>query len=237
MQRSIAVLAAALIVVLAAYLYSQSAPHPTVKPVAPVALITAVPIAGFEKGTGPNLAAVRADFANNTWAKDRSTVTPNAATAPDGSKTAAKLTEKGWRQGRHRVETGIEGVVTPGETYTFSIFIKPAERSSIIMEMRDNPGAGGKYGFVIYDLSKRALIKQTGDITDAELQQLPDGWFRLWAAMPYTRPNVVFDIGMTEGNDAVYYGSWWGAGLFLWGPQFEKGTKPGDYNGAVAAVQ
>lgn len=230
MQRTISLVVVALILVLAGYLYFQSAPHRTVEPVAPTALVTAVPIGGLEKGTGENLAAARADFSGQPWAQDGVKVTPNAAAAPDGSNAAALLAETGGA-GRHRILTTVQGTVP--EIYTLSVFAKSKERHGVMLEMTDEKN---KYGRAIFDLSRKVLVSKFGDVADAGLQALPDGWLRVWAAMPYDRDVIGFNIAIMDPDNPdnpIYSGSN-GDGLFIWGVQLEKAKKPGGYHEVAA---
>jgi hypothetical protein len=212
---------------LAGYLYHEAPQHPIVALDEKPALIVAQPIQGLELGNGPNLVAPNGDFTNNRWRTDSAALVSNAATAPDKSNTAVRLVETA-RNDRHRIETSVNGV-TPGEVHTLSLYIKPAERGKIQFEMRD--GKVGKYGNALFDLVRKAVVAESGDVSDSGIQELPDGWLRCWAAMPYATNEAVFNFALIIASGTSYGGSG-GSGLLIWGVQFEPGSRPGGYAAA-----
>jgi hypothetical protein len=188
------------------------------------ALTVAERISGLELGKGPNLAAANSDFASSLWRADSAAVTPNAAIAPDKTSTAARLVETAHND-RHRIETTVAGA-TAGAVHTLSLYVQPAERGQIQFEMRDRKV--GKYGTARFDLARKAVVAEAGDVSDSGIQELPDGWFRCWAAMPYATDAVVFNFGLTTASGVSYFGNS-GAGLLIWGVQLEPGDHPGGY--------
>jgi hypothetical protein len=184
----------------------------------------AQPVSGFELGEGPNLIASNTDFTDRSWKADSAALVPNAAIAPDETSTAARLVEVA-RNDRHRIETTVSGA-TAGEVHTLSLYVKPAEREQIQLEMRD--AKAGKYGSVRFDLDRKAIVAETADVSGSGIQELPDGWFRCWAAMPYDTGLATFDFSLISARGPIYQGNG-GVGLFIWGVQFETGDHPGGY--------
>jgi hypothetical protein len=180
------------------------------------------------KWNGPNLARPSGAFTSNRWRPERVTVVPNAAIAPDGTKTAFRLVET-TDNGLHRIETDVTGA-TASEVHTLSLYVKPAERGAIYFEMRD--GGPGKYGVADFDLMSKTVAGQSGDVMDAGMQELPNGWYRCWAAMPYATGTVVFNFTLQGSSDDKnkYVGNSQ-AGLLIWGVQFEPGNQPRAYAG------
>jgi hypothetical protein len=213
-----------LLIGLAGFLYQEAPRHPVVALEEKPPLVVAQPVPGLQIGKGPNLAAPVANFADARWRSDSATLVPSAATAPDHTTTAFRVVETA-RNDRHRIETAIGGI-TPGETYTLSLYVKPAERGQIQFEMRD--GKVGKYGIAGFDLFRKAVVTESGDVSDSGIQELPDGWFHCWAAMPYATDLVVFNFALITASGVSYWGSG-GAGLFIWGVQIEPGDHPGGY--------
>jgi hypothetical protein len=201
---------------LAGYLYHEAPQHPVVVLDQKPPLVVAQPVAGPQIGKGPNLAETVANFADTRWRADNVALQPNAATAPDQTKSAFRLAETS-RDDRHRIETSIDGI-TPGQGYTLWLYVKPAERSRIGFEMRD--GKIGKYGFAIFDVAHKAAITESGDVSDSGIEELPDGWFRCWATMPYATNQAVFNFALITAGRVSYWGSS-GSGLFIWGVHFE----------------
>ena len=201
---------------LAGFLYYAAPVYPLLLTEAS-GLVTAQPIAGLERGTGPNLALQVADFAGARWRADNVTVVANAAIGPNNAKTAYRLVEAN-DGGLHRIETKIVGAI-PGHPNTLSLFVKAAERSKIRFEMRDEEP--GKYGIVVFDLSSKMVIGTSGDVSDGGMQELPGGWYRCWAAMPYATTTAVFNFALLAENGAGTYAGNSRSGLLIWGVQFE----------------
>ena len=211
---------------LAGYFYCQAPVRRTVSLTETMPLAAAEPVRGVERGQGPNFALARRNFIGASWRQEGVTVVPNAATAPDGTQTADRL-EETRSGGRHRIETSLTGLAT-GEVHTLSLYIKRGERSDVMFEMRDV--TPGKYGFVKFDLRRKAVVAQSGDVSDFGVQELPTGWFRCWAAMPYATDRAVFNFALLSSAAAVEYGGDGRSGLLIWGVQFERGAKPGGYS-------
>jgi hypothetical protein len=218
----------ALLLVLAGYLYSQEHRHATDALTGRLPLSVAGPVQAFERGSGPNLALPVAAFAGGRWRLDQVAVAPSAAVAPDGSKTADRLVETA-DYGRHRIETVVSGV-TAGKVYTLSIYVKPAGRSAMQLEMGDQ--GAGKSGIVQFNFNDAAVTYANADVSDAGVQALPDGWFRCWAATPYSGATAALNVALLGMHGAVAYRGSSSAGLLIWGVQFEPGERPRGYAGA-----
>lgn len=210
---------------LAIYLFVERPIHPTVTK-APSETDSAEPIAAFQPGTGPNLARGVDDFSGKAWQLEGALITAGSEVAPDGTKTAALLRET-HAGNRHRIVTTLDGLA-PGEAYTLSIFVKPGQRRALMLEMTDTPPA--KYGVVRYDLAGEQIAYVGGDIGNAGIQSLPDGWFRLWAAMPYQSAKMAFSVSLLRTPDTIIYPGTKGDGALIWGVQFEPGEIPRDYS-------
>lgn len=221
-----------LLVVFAGYLYWAAPRHPKVDLYVPAlpTFAKAVSVPGLITGNAVNLALQASGFETAKWAKENISATPDVGVAPDGTKTATMLIESN-ASGRHRVETSISGAL-PGQPHTLSLYVKPVQRSAIQFEMRDEQAAG-KYGVSVCDLERGVVSTTQGDVTDAGLQHLPDGWFRCWATMPYTSSSVVFDIWLVRPDGNNLYSGDGRSGLLAWGLQFEAGTTPSGYSSSA----
>src|SRR5579863_5952830 len=209
-----------LLLALAAYLYSERPIHPIVASAPPQ--IDPVEIVGkFVRGNGPNLVQNATNFSAKSWVLEGITVTANAGSAPDGTKTAARLAETRGGE-RHRILALVDGL-TPGDPYTLSAFVKPKERSAFAFEMLDVPLV--HYGIIQYDLAQKRVAHLGGDISGAGIQELSDGWFRLWAVMPYQSAKMGFSVSLlTDSAMTVIYNGAEGDGALIWGVQFEPGA-------------
>jgi hypothetical protein len=181
-------------------------------------------------GPGENLIWPSENFADPSWRRlDIATIQPAAATAPNGNNVASKLVEAATNA-RHFINHGVTGV-TAGEVHTFSVYVKPAERSTIRMEIFDSPK--GKYGNAVCNLPQPdgtgGGIAKVGDIVGGGVEAAADGWFRCWAAMPYSTTNASVGIEMRGSNGAFGYQGDGHSGLLIWGAQFERGNRPTTY--------
>jgi hypothetical protein len=220
----------ALLLALAGYLYLKEPRHAADALTGRLLLAVAGPVQAFERGSGANLASPVAAVAGGRWSLDRVAVVSGAAVAPDGSKTADRLVETS-DHGPHRIETVVSGV-TAGGVYTLSIYAKAAERIAIQFEMRDQ--RAGKSGIVQFNLNDAAATYAGGFVSDVGVQALPDGWFRLWAAMPYSGDAAGLNFALLREHGAVAYRGSSSAGLLIWGVQFEAGDRPRGYAGTQA---
>jgi hypothetical protein len=218
-----------LLLALAAGLYHAAPSHPTMSLAGKSPLAVAEPVGKLELGSGPNLAVQAGPFTGGRWKLNLAAVEPDAGIAPDGSKTAVRLVETAGN-GPHKADTSVTGV-TPGGTYTLSLFVKPAERIAVQFEMLAD--SAGEYGIVRFNLQERTVTFTGGDLSDAGLAALPDGWSRCWAAMPYSRPTAVFNVRPLDAHGAPSYPGRRSAGLMIWGVQFEPGERPRGYADAA----
>jgi hypothetical protein len=176
-----------------------------------------------EQTHGYNLIWPSEDFASAR--PDNATVEGAADTAPTGTKTATRLVED-TKDARHRIESSADGL-QPRSVHTLSVYVKIAERSGIVLEMRDR--RPGKYGVVRFDLKKRMLTR-AGDLMDAGMRVEDNGWIRCWAAMPFDSDQAVYTFGLLgPPNGAIQYKGDGRSGLLIWGAQLEPGDRPGTY--------
>jgi hypothetical protein len=172
---------------------------------------------------GHNLLLPSNDFAH--WQRYQVADVESAPViAPDGKNSASRVIESG-DNGRHYITTTITGV-TPG-VKTFSVYFKPNERS-IGFEMSDI--TPGKYGAAMCDVSKAgpsgSYWLKTGDIVDAAVEDVGNGWYRCWGAMPFTLANVVLVIQLRDEKGMIQYQGDGRSGVLVWGARFEIGNKP-----------
>jgi hypothetical protein len=225
-------LVGAAVTVVIAVIGSVSLLRPSTVPGRDVASFSVVPgtvAAGCVRespgANGSNLAWPSEDLAGSRYRLDYARVERNAGLAPTGTRTANRLVETSG-DGFHRLETIIDGA-TPGGMHTVSLFAKLGERSGISLEMRDNQA--GKYGLVGFDLRHEAPISGIGDVAKCGIERLGDGWFRVWAVMPFASDRVVVDVALLNTSGKSRYLGDGEMGLFIWGLQFEPGTAPSTY--------
>ena len=180
------------------------------------------------------------DYVN--WTLNGGRMTQNATLAPDGRSLAPKLIED-TVLGNQRIYNWH--AVTAGTTYTYSIFLKPAERYIIRCYFEDTQtGGGGRVGQYL-NLQTGTIIStyQTGSNTllGSNLQYIDNGWYRYsWtvqaqqtAALNSTS-FVIFGMGL---DSATF--NWTGdgtSGMYIWGAQKEISTAVTSYQGIGATT-
>ena len=189
-------------------------------------LAPAEPIAELELGTITNLASAVADLTSDHWNRESIMVASNAGPSPNGMRVATRLGER-LATGLHRVETAISGV-TPEEPHVLSLFVKPDGCGGIQFEMADH--SSGKYGVARFDLLRKGLVAQIGDVTDSGLQKMPAGWFRCWMVMPFATDRIVFNFTLMNKKGQWRYLGNNSCGLFVWGVQLERGSRLSGYS-------
>jgi len=184
----------------------------------------------LSSGSRTNLFLQSAAFDNASWAtKTNVTVTANATTAPDGTTTADKIVETAV-SGNHLVGQNLS--LTAGQAYTFSVFVKAAERTQIelqVFNVSDNWQA-------LVDLSTLSVVSSSGGGAAAGrfisivIESVgSSGWYRvsLCGQACQTLSHTI-SVVLASGGSVSYLGVA-GDGLYVWGAQFESGTRQTSY--------
>ena len=199
---------------------------------------SAEPTQMVPKGNGINLVWSSENFSNSRWRPEKATIESSVVPPPFGAGGVQQLLE-GDGSGAHRIEAVISGVA-PGAVHTFSVFVKPAQRSAFMLEARDFEPII-EYGRVGFDLARKVATFRTREIIDAGVGPVGDGWYRCWMAMRFTGERAVVDIGLISAIGDILYEGDVHSGINLWGVQFELGGTPGEYHqtvdGAASALR
>jgi len=161
-----------------------------------------------------NLLLRSAAFDNASWSKSGSTVTANATTSPDGTADADKLVETATT-GQHRASQAV--TVTSGVAYTYSIYAKAAERTSIWVRII---GAATFAGCIV-DLTNGAITGTTGTSTATNVG---NGWYRITVSGTSDSTTATVYANLIDGAGANTYTGDGTSGLFVWGAQVEAGA-------------
>jgi len=103
--------------------------------------------------------------------------------------------------GPHRIEAALTGL-TPGKIMLLSFPAKAIGARGVFVEVQTAGRRGGGY----CDLYG-ATAQRDGDMRDAGLEPLPDGWWRCWIAMPIDTPGATLRLSlMNERLDPAYVG-------------------------------
>jgi hypothetical protein len=182
-----------------------------------------------------NLLTYSEQYDQSSWINQNSFETINAITSPDGLITAEKLIGNNGQTGRQSIYQTVS--VISGTTYTFSVFLKQAERRYATIWF-DNASIteGAFYGANNY------IDLQTGTIANSQTQTrivaYPNGWYRCYVtATPSFTGSLNLNTSIGTPNNAAdgagtityQYTGDGVSGLYIWGAQFEYGSVATDY--------
>lgn len=176
-----------------------------------------------------NLLTYTQEFDNAAWTKNGTTITANAAVAPDGTSTADKL-----------VETATTGVHNAGRTitttavpYTWSCYIKAAERTFALLYHTQTNAS------VSIDLTTGATGTASGTVapTSSSVTSVGNGWYRVAMTVTATAASNFFGVytATSLSGSASYTGDDT-SGFYIWGAQLEAASSASTYtrnNGGV----
>jgi hypothetical protein len=188
------------------------------------------PTKGLPCFTGTtNLLLQTEDYTAANWNKIRSTITANAATAPDRAVTADKLVEDASATTTHYVNQAITKAAS-AITYTFSVFLKAAERTNALFQISNNTGTGGVSAIVNLLTGALSAIGSSGTFATANpspvarAESLGNGWWRVSiTAISDTDTVIKGETYLHNGTSVTYTGDG-ASGLYVWGGQFEQAS-------------
>lgn len=164
-----------------------------------------------------------ADITQASWTTTQLTKTGGFA-APDGSTTAVKLTDT-VVAGNHQLSI-ITQAVLAGIKYLASYIVKAGERTkcslvfvtSTIWPSNVNPAA-------TFDLVAGTISGITGPSTKAGMQQLLDGWWRVWVSADCSVNGGSYCALLLSNGAATSYTGDGVSGLYVWHGQMETGLE------------
>jgi hypothetical protein len=172
-----------------------------------------------------NLFTYSKDFSQG-WTISGLTITTNATTAPDGTLTASKLAENEATNTQHLLTQNI-GTVASGAIFTFSMYLKAAERQYFSFAAHAEP-------YIVFDLINGTVWQGSQYAT---ITPVGNGWYR--CAATYTKTNTTGGFyGLTwvvGGGNNVFNGEV-GKGVYAWGAQVEYGSSATSYIPTVAST-
>ena len=155
---------------------------------------------------------VRSEELNTTWSQLRSSVSVDQIVAPDGTVTADKIVEDNTNN-THLVEQVPS--YTSGTVYTYSAFIKAAERDSVMLQFGGAAFPANPYAR--FDLSDGSLILLGSGADSYDIQPFPGGWYRLSVTATADATSTAGSgIFVMNGTSTSYLGDG-SSGLYAWG--------------------
>jgi hypothetical protein len=198
--------------------------------------VTLAPLGLLIEEQRVNLFLYSAQFDNAAWVKGNSTVTANATTSPDGTANADKLVEN-TATSTHQITQ--QTAFVSGTTYTWSFFVKAAERSVVRVLF---PAAAFTSNLTAnFDLATGAW-RTASPTPSAALtltsQNAGNGWYRITASTAATasvNQTILLLMCDSPSNTGNYTGDGT-SGVFIWGAQLEAGAFPTSYIPTVAST-
>jgi hypothetical protein len=171
-----------------------------------------------------NLLTYSEQFDNAAWAKSGTTITANAAIAPDGTTTADKVVENTGLNADYAL--GQSTPTTINTAYTLSTCTKAAGKSRVLFELYGSGGCS-----VLFDVVNGAVVSSGGAYDGASeltygIFNLGNGWFRPWISVKTASSGsiLVAQIRLLDASGNTSYTGDGTSGIYIWGAQLEVGA-------------
>ena len=146
--------------------------------------------------------------------------------APDGTTTADKIYDN-----TATAEHYIQKTLTAGAsgTFTHSIFVKAAEYTQVYLRPV-HVGESSSTSSCVFDLSNETATTPTGLGSNAAIEKLSNGWYRVSMSVTLTGASTTnaFRVHLYAGSGLSYEGDG-ASGIYVWGGQVEAGSFPTSY--------
>jgi hypothetical protein len=180
-----------------------------------------------------NLLLYSEQFNNAYWQKNNSTITSNAAVAPDGQSTADTLVENTANSDHALVTGDFSGAANT--TYTYSVYVKAAGRSFVQLVYGTSTAWGNQYAN--FNLTLGTVTVQIG-VGSAKIDTCQNGWYRI--SITGTRNSnsaaTYAYIFMGIASNSFSYAGDGTSGIYIWGAQLEQGAFPTSYTPTTTAA-
>lgn len=196
------------------------------------------PLQPYYPTTVKNLLGFTQEFDNAAWTKSNSTVTANAATAPDGTLTANKLVENTANNSHSASVT--TSTLSSGTPYSFSLYAKASEAGRYLAVALGGTAFTSvqTIGFTLSGNGSFAVLG--GSAATPTIQNIGNGWYRCSVTSTAQADGtglVVYYLSTsgTSGAGLTYTGDGT-SGIYVWGAQLSDSASldPYVYNPGAA---
>ncbi len=171
------------------------------------------------EGARTNLLTYSEDF--STWSKFATTVTANAAVAPDGATTADKVVENTGTSARTMTRSAV--VTPPASTaYTISAFVKAGGRTRFQLRMY---GSFTVNPTINVNLTAATATVQQGSVSNPSIVAVGNDWYKcsFTSTTDNTNPLSLQFLLQDDAGASTYLGDGT-SGIYIWGAQMEAGS-------------
>jgi hypothetical protein len=189
----------------------------------------------LETAAATNLQIYSEQFDNAAYSKSAATIVANSTAAPNSATTADKMVET-VATGVHYLDYVYNGTFATGDTYTYSVFVKPAGRTFVRLNFYYAIGSSGG-GNALFDLTNKAITFSGGVTTTQGMVTMANGWVRCWISGVVDTPaetRLLTRVLISDGTSGSSYTGDGTSGLYLWGSQLETGRNFTSYIPTVA---
>lgn len=169
------------------------------------------------------------DLTQGAWAKNSTSITPDAITGPDGN-GMAKLVEDS-SEAIHNVRQAV--TIGEGGQAVFQFIAKAGERGALFAYIMNEESQSDR-AFIAVDLSAGQITQQGGlndaSLIDCGVSSILGGFYYIWltGTVGSTATQARCEIRLSDGSGTTYTGDGT-SGLYLGYCQAEEGSYPTSY--------
>lgn len=165
-----------------------------------------------------NLIVNSESYDSSNWLKAGTTISANSVIAPNGTTTADKIVED-TSTGLHTVRQNV--TIVSGTTYTYSFYVKIAERSNILVfDVNDS-------NFCYINLNTKSV---TNGALVPTITDVGNGWLRIATTSTATGTLARNWVYLVQSGITGSYTGDGTSGIYIWGAQLEIGSTATTYN-------
>ena len=180
-------------------------------------------LARHPEGGIRNLLSYTQEFDNGYWTKSQSAITPNTATAPDGTQTADKFVESAANSNHYlQGDASLNGTATTGTCY-----VKAGERTFVRLRLAGTSSSVRAW----FNLSNGTVDSVDAGGT-AAIEDAGNGWYRCSLIETGNTNSGSASLQLfvqTAGSFQTSYIGDGTSGIYIWGAQLEEGSTATQY--------